>query len=165
MPQLREEPEAPAEVAITPAPELHTPPAPGAPAPRRPVALLLEAFDLSDPVAVGEETEYMIRVTTQGTMPAHGLCLDIECPPELQPLAINGSGKEVSEKTVRMPAFDVPAGEARTFRLKLRALASGDARMKIALTGPDLDSPVVEEESTTVYAVQPADETVAGAIE
>lgn len=142
-------------------PEAQAPVVPSGQAPQTPPAqrkvieasaLRLEAFDLTDAVAEGQEMEYLLRVTNQGTLPARALCLSAECPRELQPVGITGTAPEaIQGQTVNLPTFDLSPGQSRTFRLTLRAVGPGDVRMRITLTGQELDSPVVEEESTTIY--------------
>jgi hypothetical protein len=134
---------------------LESPPAPSAPAPR-PVrhlaALRLEVFDLTDPVIEGQETEYLVRVTNQGNTPAHEIRLHADCPAELKPVAISNSTQEViKSQEVNLASFDLEPKASRTFRVTFLAVSSGDARVKVSLTGQELDSPVVEQESTTVY--------------
>jgi uncharacterized repeat protein (TIGR01451 family) len=114
-------------------------------------ALRLEVFDLAGSVCEGEEAEYVLRVTNQGTTAAQELSLSAAAPPELKPVAASGIADEaVQGQAVEFPAFELSPSESRTFRLRLQGMHAGDARLKVSLAGRDLDDPVVEEESTTV---------------
>jgi hypothetical protein len=118
--------------------------------------VLIEAFDMVDPVCAGEETEYLIRVTNQGPRASRRLQLSAECAPGLQPVSLGGKPEAVHGQSVRVPDFDLAPGATRSFRLKVKAVHPGDTRLRITLTGQDLSGPVVEEESTAVCPARAA---------
>jgi hypothetical protein len=118
-------------------------------------ALLLKVFDLADPVPVGNDLDYLIQVTNQGTLPAMDLRLRIECPDEVQPVKFtNAPELEAKGQVVEIPAFDLAACGTRMFRLRVHAVQSGDVRFRVYLQGQDLKKEILEEESTRLYSAK-----------
>ncbi len=146
---------------IEPTPVADPPPAPAVevprasqPAPAVPKigpALRLEVFDLVGTVVEGDEAEYVVRVTNQGQTTAEELQIWANASPELKPLGVTGQpDAAILDQAVQLSKLDLPPGEARSYRLRLQGVRSGDARVKVGLIAKDLAGPVVEEESTTV---------------
>jgi uncharacterized repeat protein (TIGR01451 family) len=116
-------------------------------------ALTFEVVDLDDPVEVGAETTYEIRVVNQGSAPALNVQIQTVVPDGMTPLG--GDGPSASHVEGQKVSFDpVPklAGRADAlFRVRVRAVKKGDWRFKAYLTCDQLQRPVYEEESTLVY--------------
>jgi len=116
-------------------------------------ALELEVVDLDDPVEVGAETSYEIRVRNQGTAPSTGLQIMATAPPGM---AIRGAegptrnriqGQQVVFEALQRLA---PRADVR-FRVRVVGLKAGDMRFKVQMNADHLKQPVYEEESTQVY--------------
>ena len=117
-------------------------------------ALLLEVVDTEDPVEVGSETNYLIIVRNQGSLPATGVRVAAHVPEQEQVLKVTGPSVHSQEgQTITCQPFTLPPqGEAR-FTVSVRAMRAGNVRFKVDLTADMLTSgPVSEEESTTLYA-------------
>lgn len=116
-------------------------------------ALMLEVVDLDDPVEVGAETVYEIRVVNQGNAPCRNVRIVATVPEGLN--AISGEGPTPYRLQGQQVAFDpVPklAGRAdAVFKVKVKGVKSGDWRFNVNLTCDQLGRPVYEEESTRVY--------------
>jgi uncharacterized repeat protein (TIGR01451 family) len=116
-------------------------------------AMTFEVVDLDDPVELGAETTYEIRVVNQGTMPALNVQIQTVVPDGLTP--IGGDGPSAIHLNGQKVSFDpVPKLSARAdalYRVRVRAVKKGDWRFKAYLTCDQLQRPVYEEESTLVY--------------
>jgi len=117
-------------------------------------ALHFQVADTKDPVAVGMETIYEIRVVNQGTKEATNVQVVAILPEGIRPLAGEGpvpntvNGNEVLfGKLSRLAA----KGEA-VFRIRCQAIAPGDQRIRVQILSDDIRLPVTKEESTQVYS-------------
>lgn len=115
-------------------------------------AILVEVVDDPDPIQVGEETTYTIRVTNQGGgLDLRDVVVKAIFPDEMAPGAASGAG-QVSGKTVTWPAVaNLPVKQAVTYTVKGRALKAGDNRVRFEVTTRERPTPIVELESTTAY--------------
>lgn len=112
--------------------------------------VLLEVVDDPDPIQVGETTTYTIKVTNQGFAAMHNLKIVANFATQVTPTAT--AQGTISGKTVTFP--NVPSLEAKgvlTYKITVKGASVGDSRNKIALNADELQTPVDEEESTTVY--------------
>jgi uncharacterized repeat protein (TIGR01451 family) len=116
-------------------------------------AVLLEAVDLQDPVGVGEEVTYEIRVTNQGSAPVTGIRLAALLPAAQEFMRGTGAGAVTAEgRTVRTEALPLLEPKAQAaWRFTVRALTAGDIRFQVDLTSDQFPQPIVEFEATTQY--------------
>lgn len=116
-------------------------------------AILLEVVDLEDPVEVGHEVTYEVRVTNQGSAPGTNVRLIAALPPSQT--FVSGSGDtavETQGQTVRVAALPVLAPKATaTWRWVVKAVGAADARLRVELTSDQFEMPITEEESTRQY--------------
>jgi len=116
-------------------------------------ALLLEVVDLEDPIEVGAETTYEIRVVNQGTSATTNLQIVATVPNGMTTRDANGptshriQGQQVIYE--KLPSL-APKADA-LYRVKVVGDQPGDMRFKVQMTSDQLRSPVYEEESTRVY--------------
>ena len=117
-------------------------------------AVLFEVADLADPIEVGGETTYEVRVTNQGSKAATNIIVSAIMPAEMKPLAAEGPTKHVIEgaKVTFEPLPRLSPKGDTVFRIRAQALRPGDARVKVQLMADELRQPVTKEESTRVYA-------------
>ncbi|MBV9122038.1 MAG: DUF11 domain-containing protein, partial [Planctomycetes bacterium] len=117
-------------------------------------ALMLEVTDLEDPIEVGAETTYEIRVLNQGTAPSTGSQLIATVPAGMivksatGPTAYRIQGQQV----IFEPLPKLAARADVVFRVRVQGQQPGDLRFKVQLTSDQLRLPVYEEESTRVYS-------------
>ncbi len=117
-------------------------------------SLTFEIADSEDPIEVGGQTEYVIRVGNQGTKPASGVRLAATLLGDLEPVEASGpSGHRIENLTVFFEplATLVPTEEA-TFKIRIRGRRAGDHRVQVQLTSDDHAAPITKEEVTRVYA-------------
>ena len=113
-------------------------------------ALLLEVTDEPDPLLEGEETTYTVRVTNQGTAEVTNVGLTAAFSKHLEP--VSAENGQVSGRNVKFNAIpSLASKETLIFKMKAKATAIGDGRVKVSLTSDILETPVTKEESTRVY--------------
>jgi len=116
-------------------------------------AVLLEVVDLDDPISVGDEVTYEIRVTNQGSAPDTNI--SIVCTLESQHEFVSASGGTNgthSGGTVTFEPLPSLAAKAKsTWRVTVRAGAAGDVRFAVQMNTDELDRPVDETEATNFY--------------
>jgi uncharacterized repeat protein (TIGR01451 family) len=117
-------------------------------------ALRLEMVDLEDPVEVGEETTYEIRVINQGSSPCTGLRIDGVLPPGSMDF-VAASGPTASRVAGQQVSFEpLPKIAARAdvlYRVRVRGKAAGTWLFTVQLMCDQMQRPVIAQESTTVY--------------
>lgn len=117
-------------------------------------AILFEVVDVEDPVEVGAETTYEIRVLNQGTKSATNVQLEALLPAAMQAIAAEGPTRHVIEQG--RVIFDTLARLApkadTTYRIRVQALEPGDMRFRVHLKTDEMTTPVTKEESTQIYA-------------
>jgi uncharacterized repeat protein (TIGR01451 family) len=117
-------------------------------------AILFEVLDVHDPIELGGETVYEIRVVNQGSKTADDVQLVALLPPELKPIAAEGPVRHVidGQRVLfdRLPKL-APRADT-TYRVRVQGIAPGDLRMEVQLITADMAEPVTKQESTRVYA-------------
>ena len=114
-------------------------------------ALLLEKADDPDPISVGENTTYTVKVTNQGTADDTNIKMVVEFPDEVTPVSASNSGV-VDGKKVTFPAYPRLAPKAAfTYTIKAKGEKVGDARIRFVRTSDGIPAPTSAEESTRVY--------------
>jgi len=116
-------------------------------------ALMLEVVDLDDPIEVGAETTYEIRVVNQGTCPAINLQIVATVPDGMKAEEAQGAAEgHIRGQMVHFDPLPRLAAKADAlYRVKVRGLKAGDWRFKVQMMSDQLQTPVREDESTRVY--------------
>jgi uncharacterized repeat protein (TIGR01451 family) len=117
-------------------------------------AMAMEVTDTDDPVEVGSETSYEIRVANTGSKDETDVKVVCALPPQMKFKSARGPGShEVSGAEVVFEVLKtLPARTEVTYRITVIAKEKGDARFKATLTAAGLTEPVSKQESTRVYA-------------
>jgi uncharacterized repeat protein (TIGR01451 family) len=114
-------------------------------------ALLLEKADNPDPIQVGENTSYTVKVTNQGTADDSNVKVVVEFPAEIDPVSASNGGV-VNGKTVTFPAYPrLAPKQAFEYSIVAKGARAGDARVKFVRTSDGIPAPTTAEESTRVY--------------
>jgi uncharacterized repeat protein (TIGR01451 family) len=123
-------------------------------------AFRLEVYDLDDPVEVNGKTTYKVEVTNQGTLPGNQVQVTGIVPPQMKVLGTNGpSQAKIDGQTVTFPPVESLAPQQTvTYSIEVQALQVGDVRFRAELRSTTLSAPVIEEESTNIYALPPGSE-------
>jgi uncharacterized repeat protein (TIGR01451 family) len=116
-------------------------------------ALVCEVVDLENPIEVGAETTYEIRVFNQGTAPSTGIQVVANLPRGLTAKGATGPVPyHVQGQQVVFDPLPKLAPRADTvYRVRLAGLEAGDLRVKVQLTSDQVRVPVCQEEVTHVY--------------
>jgi uncharacterized repeat protein (TIGR01451 family) len=119
-------------------------------------AILLEVVDTDDPIEVGAQTSYEIRITNTGSATETDVKLLCTIPEKMQ--FVNAQGPSRFHQEGANIVFDVlprlaPRADA-IYRVTVKAMAPGDVRFKTQITSTNLVEPVHEEEATRIYADQ-----------
>ncbi len=118
-------------------------------------ALLMELVDLDDPVEVGADTAYEIRVTNTGSKTETNLQLICTVPEKMEFRGATGAANcrfRVQGKDIVFEPLPKLAPRADAiYRVNVRGVAPGDLRFRARITADGLTEPVLKEESTKVY--------------
>jgi uncharacterized repeat protein (TIGR01451 family) len=117
-------------------------------------AVMFQVVDSADPIEVGGETTYEVRLVNKGTKPASNVQLIATLPQEMQALSADGPtryGIQGNSVIFEGLARLAPKAEA-TFHLRVKGARPGDLRIRFQLKTDEMQSPVTTEESTQVYA-------------
>ncbi|HLN28091.1 MAG TPA: hypothetical protein VK395_10110 [Gemmataceae bacterium] len=118
-------------------------------------ALLMELVDLDDPVEVGADTAYEIRITNTGSKTETNLQLICTIPEKMEfrgaVAAANGRFRLTGKELVFEPLPRLAPRADAIYRVNVRGIAPGDLRFRARITADGLTEPVLKEESTKVY--------------
>jgi uncharacterized repeat protein (TIGR01451 family) len=116
-------------------------------------ALQLEVVDLEDPIEVGGELTYEVRVVNQGSCPCTNIQIMAQIPEGLQYREATGPvGYRPTATGVIFDPLPKLANKAdAVYRIKVKGLQPGDYRFKVQMTCEQLRQPVNKEESSRVY--------------
>jgi uncharacterized repeat protein (TIGR01451 family) len=118
-------------------------------------ALLVELVDLEDPVEVGANARYEIRVTNTGSKTETNIQVICVMPEKMEFAGAQGAGNSKHRLEGKQVIFEplpklAPRADA-LYRVNCRARAPGDLRFKARIMADSLSEPVNKEESTRVY--------------
>lgn len=116
-------------------------------------AILLEVVDSPDPVLVGDQTTYSIRVTNQGSAPGTNITVNAEVEAAGQIVASGGDaqGKVAGNKATFGPIASLAPKASMTFTVTVKAVKEADSRFSVQMTSDQIDRPVSETEATNFY--------------
>jgi uncharacterized repeat protein (TIGR01451 family) len=120
-------------------------------------ALLLEMVDTEDPIEVGGDTAYEIRVTNTGSKTETDIRLIAYVPDKEEFKNAQGPVKYHTEgKTIMFEPLEKLAPRADAIiRINVKALEAGTVRFKIQMTSTNLQEPVIKMEATRIYSDAP----------
>jgi uncharacterized repeat protein (TIGR01451 family) len=115
-------------------------------------AILVEVVDNPDPIQVGENTTFTIKVTNQGGgLDLTDVAIVAKFPAELDPMTPSNAGV-IAGKIVTWPVVQaLPVGQSLIYTVVGKGVAQGDARLQVDVTTQARQNPIIELESTTVY--------------
>lgn len=116
-------------------------------------AILFQLGDVDDPIEVGGETTYEIRVVNQGSKAASNVQVVAIFPRELKPRSAKGPTRYAVEgQQVRFqPLGRLAPKDETVYQVRAQGLAPGDLRVQVQLMTDEMQSPVTKEESTRVF--------------
>lgn len=117
-------------------------------------SLVVDVSDLDDPVEVGVETAYEIRVKNEGTAPATNVGLTCELPTGVEFQTATGDAKfaHQADQVVFEPVKEIAPGKTLVYRVKFKGTLSGNMRFRTRVSSDSLNEPLTSEEMTKVYS-------------
>ena len=119
-------------------------------------SLVVELIDLDDPVEVGAETAYEIRVRNNGSKAASQVKIACELPKDVQLLNAKGPTK-FTVKNGRLVFQALPTlapGKTAVYRVHVKGIVAGNHRFRIRLTSDSITKPLTYDEQTKFYGEQ-----------
>lgn len=115
--------------------------------------LAVQVKDLEDPVEVGAETAYEIRVRNEGSASAKGVALACELADGMTLVNAEGPAEYLAEKgtVVFRTLPEVGAGQTLVFKVKVKVAAAGSLRFRAHLSSESISDPLTAEEMTKFY--------------
>lgn len=116
-------------------------------------AIKFEVIDVEDPIEVGGETEYEIRLGNQGTKAATNVIVQVTAPTGMQILSASGDSRYRLQGGVLTfdPIAKLTPQSQGKFRVRVQGVQEGDHRLVVEVSSDDLSTPVRKEESTRVF--------------
>ncbi len=117
-------------------------------------SVTMEIDDLDDPVEIGRETAYEVRLRNDGSKEAQNVQLSLEMPLGVKLTGIRGpaeykvQGNQIVFQTLR----SLPAGRSIGFQIRIAGSQEGNQRLRARLTSDSIQEPLTVEELTRFYA-------------
>lgn len=117
-------------------------------------ALSFQISDLADPLAVGGQASYEVRVINTGSKSASNVQVVAVLPAEMAAIDAKGpTGSSLKDgKIVFQPISRLAPKEQQVFQFRAEATKAGDLRVRVQLTSDEITTPITQEESTRVFA-------------
>lgn len=118
------------------------------------VDIFFDIDDLVDPIEVGADTAYQLKIANQGTQLANNVQLQVELPNGVSPTAVEGNlQNQIAGQRVQFaPINNLKPGEQLTVIIRAKGQAPGDHRVVVTMQADGRLSAVTKEEITRVYA-------------
>ncbi len=120
------------------------------------VDVFFEIDDVVDPIEIGSDTSYRLRLVNQGTKAATNVQLQVEFPAGLQPTSVEGSLRHniVGQQIAFEPINSMSPGDEIGIIIHGKGISAGDHRVIFNMRTDGRTTPVSKQESTRVYADQ-----------
>lgn len=117
------------------------------------VDIYFDIRDMVDPIEVGAETAYLVRLVNQGTIVATNVRLQAQFPAGLVPVSVEGnlSNQIVGQNVQFSPVASLRPGEEFQLRIRAKGSGPGDHRVILTMQADGRETPVTKEEATRVY--------------
>jgi uncharacterized repeat protein (TIGR01451 family) len=119
-------------------------------------AINFQLADLKDPIEVGGESSYEIRVTNQGTKASSNVRIAALLPRGMKPLSAEGPVryKIDGQRVVFEPLRQLAPKADTAYTIKVQAGEVGDQRIQVQIATDEIRDPISKEESTQVYGAE-----------
>lgn len=118
------------------------------------VDVFFDIDDVVDPIEIGSDTSYRIRVVNQGTKTATNVKLAVDFPNGLQPTGVEGNLRNDirGQQVLFAPISTMSPGDEISVIVRGKGTAAGDHRVSVNLQTDGRQTEVTKEETTRVYA-------------
>ncbi len=116
-------------------------------------ALLLEVVDVDDPVRVGSQATYVIRVTNQGSANATNIRISCLLEDYVQYISSAGATASMREGDIVkfLPLANLAPQSKAAWRVVVTGIRPGDTLFKVTMVSEELTRPVEKTEATHLY--------------
>lgn len=116
-------------------------------------ALCFELTDLADPVEIGQNAMYEIRIANQGTKSSQNVKVSVQLSAGMELVDVKApvSHSNMNGNIEFVSLTELAPKEEKIYSIKAKCLQMGDHRVKVQVISDDLKQPVTKEESTKVY--------------
>lgn len=116
-------------------------------------SLVLEIADQHDPIEIGNETSYEIRVRNEGSKAATNVGISCELSSGVELVSARGPGESISENGLVMfkSLPQLAPGQAAVFTVTVRGKIEGNHRFRARLASDSITEPLIFEELTKFY--------------
>lgn len=117
-------------------------------------SLVMEIQDLDDPVEVGQETAYEVRISNTGSKAAQNVGLTFELPTGIELIKVEAATKYLAKSGLIL-FNDLPElapGKTALFRVHVKGEAEGNQRVRARLTSESIEQELITEELTKFYS-------------
>jgi uncharacterized repeat protein (TIGR01451 family) len=116
-------------------------------------AIMFELRDLEDPIEVGGETGYEIRVANQGTKAATNVQVVVDLPNGIQFVSAEGETQHTAQggRIAFDPIAELAPKADTVYRVRVQGTQPGDQRITVEVNTDDVAQPIRREESTRVF--------------
>ena len=113
-----------------------------------------EIVDLDDPVELGTEAGWEVRVRNTGSKAATNISVACDVPAGVDLLTAKGPTEAIAAQgTVQFKSLpQLAPGQQAIYRVHVRGIKEGTHRLKAQISSDSLDQPVSIEEATKFYA-------------
>ncbi|MCH2181162.1 MAG: hypothetical protein MK108_04070 [Mariniblastus sp.] len=116
--------------------------------------IFFDLDDVVDPIEVGSQTTYSLRIVNQGTQTANHVQVFVDMPEGIQPTAVEGDiTSEIREQEILFaPITSLNPGDEITLKIHANGTRPGDHRIAVNLQSDGREINVTKQESTRVYS-------------
>lgn len=116
-------------------------------------ALALEIVDLDDPVEVGADNAYEIRVKNGGSIAAGNVGVAFELPKGVKFVSAKGPSDHVVEKGIVFfrSVQSLKPNQEVTYQIQVKGSTAGNQRFRARLASDSIQEPLIFEELTKYY--------------
>jgi uncharacterized repeat protein (TIGR01451 family) len=112
--------------------------------------------DVHDPIEVGSETMYEIRIVNNGNTVATNVQVAADLSEKITPIKGEGPSKVIVEgqRVFMEPLPRIAPRDEVVYRITAKGIGAGDHVIAVQLVSDESPTPVTKQESTKVYADQ-----------
>lgn len=116
-------------------------------------AVLFEVIDLDDPIEVGQQNTYELRVTNQGSTALTNVKIICPLEPSQQYVSCTGATTAQAQENIitTVPLAMLSAKDTAKWYIVVNSIASGDVRFTAELSSDQFQRPIKETEATHQY--------------
>ncbi len=117
-------------------------------------SLSTEIVDLADPIEVGSETAWEVRVRNDGSKAATNIAIACELPMGVDLMHAKGATTAIADNrsVIFKPLAQLAPGQQAVFRIHVRGTTEGSHRLRARITSDSLEESITLEEATKFYS-------------